>query len=337
MSLRGLRLFLPCVLALSLIPGIAQASPHASPGGSITEVQRKVDQLRSDAADSAEAANGAQVRLAALLRTLSGVQGKQALEGAALGTLKKNLGLIAASAYKTGGIGADIQLLFAPNPSQYLASAGVLEAVTRSQVVQLRRYGAAEQRLHQTSLVVGDQVKLVKAAQREFAASAALAQGKLAAAERLLRTLKGDQRRRYFAAQAARNSADRKSSLKSAKLGKRISGRGGIALRFALQQIGDSYFWGGAGPTRWDCSGLTMIAYRQAGLSLPHSSQAQIGYGRRVSRGSLQPGDLVFFYRAVTHVGIYLGHGLMVDAPRPGRNVQVVSVDSMPFAGAVRL
>lgn len=331
--MRGLGITISLTLALSLVSGVAQASPNPS----LAAVQRQVDQLRTEAADAAEAANGAQVRLTALLHTLAGVQEQQAKEGTALQALKKNLGLIATNAYKNGGLGPGIRLLFAEDPTEYLASASSLEVVTRSQGVQLRRYTAAEQRLHQTSLMVGDQVKLVRAAQRELAASAALAQGKLAAAERLLKSLKGADRRRYLAAQAARDAADRKSSLGSAKLGNTISGRAGIALRFALKQIGDSYYFGAAGPTRWDCSGLTMVAFAQAGVSLPHSSQAQIHYGRKISRGSLLPGDLVFFYRGVTHVGIYLGHGLMVNAPRPGRKVQVTPVSSMPFAGAVRL
>ena len=80
-----------------------------------------------------------------------------------------------------------------------------------------------------------------------------------------------------------------------------------------------------------------MVAFAGAGVSLPHSSQEQIHYGRRVSRGPLLPGDLVFFFRGISHVGIYLGQGLIVDAPHPGRNVQDDSLNSMPFAGAVRL
>lgn len=333
MSLRGLRLALAVALAISLLPGVAAASPNTS----LANVQRQVDQLRSEAADSAEAANGAQVRLTALQRTLAGVQGRQAQQGAAVASLKRNLGAIAANAYKNGGLSNSMQLLFAQDPTGYLTSASQLDAVTRNQSIQLRRLAAAEQRLHQTSLVVGDKVKLVQATQRELAAASALAQSKLRAAERILSSLKANERKRFLAAQAAIDRVQSKSSLKSAKLANKVSGRAGIALRFALQQIGDSYYFGAAGPTRWDCSGLTMVAFARAGVSLPHSSQAQFNYGRRIPRSSLQPGDLVFFYRSITHVGIYLGNGLMVDAPRPGRNVRVSPLNSMPFAGAVRL
>ncbi|HUW78540.1 MAG TPA: C40 family peptidase [Candidatus Nanopelagicaceae bacterium] len=337
MSLRGLRLALPLAVALMVTLFVAPGSALASPNTSVSAVQAQVDRLQTEAAAAAEAANGARVRLSALQHTLAGVQGQRAKEGAALGALKNNLGQIAANAYKDNGLGPGIQLLFAKNPTEYLASASQLEAVTKSQSVQLRKFAASEQHFHQTSLVVGDRVKLVRATQKELAASSALAQSKLADVERLLNSLKASERKKYLAAQAARARSSKKSSLKSAKLATRVSGRGGIALRFALQQIGKPYIFGAAGPRAWDCSGLTMMAYAHAGVSLPHSSQAQIHYGRRVSLGNLQPGDLVFFFRGISHVGIYLGHGLIVDAPHPGRNVQVDRLNYMPFAGAVRL
>jgi cell wall-associated NlpC family hydrolase len=336
-SRNGLRLTLPLLVISSLTQLLLPIGAEASPGASLTAVQRQVDQLRTEAADSAEAANGAKVRLAGLQRELKGVQSQQAKEGAALRTLKKSLGLIAVNAYKNGGLGTSIQLLFAQSPSEYLASASQLELVTRSQGIQLRRYASAEQRFHQTSLIARDRVKQVQIVQRELAAAAALAQAKLVAAEKLLNSLKAADRKRYLAAQAARDAAEKKSSHVSAKLANTVSGRAGIALRFALSQIGKPYYFGAAGLKSWDCSGLTMVAYARAGVSLPHSSQQQIRYGRRIPFGSLQPGDLVFFYRNITHVGIYLGRGLIVDAPRPGRNVQVDPIGSMPFAGAVRL
>jgi len=337
MSMRGFRLILALAFVSALSTPSMSAPAHAAPKNSLAVVQRQVEQLQTEAADAAEAANGAKVRLAELQHTLAGVKSQQAQQGSAVSALRKDLGLIAANAYKNGGLGNGMQLLFSQDPKGYLTSASELEAVTRTQGIRLRRYATAEQRFHQTSLVVSDKVKQVQAIERELTASAALAQAKLGAAEKLLSTLKADQRKRYLAAQAARNAADKKHSLASAKLVNTVSGRAGIALRFALQQIGKPYYFGAAGLRRWDCSGLTMVAFARAGVSLPHSSQEQIHYGRKVSRGSLLPGDLVFFFRGVSHVGIYLGHGLIVDAPHPGRNVQVDSLNSMPFAGAVRL
>jgi cell wall-associated NlpC family hydrolase len=107
-------------------------------------------------------------------------------------------------------------------------------------------------------------------------------------------------------------------------------------LRYACGQIGEPYSWGADGPGSWDCSGLTMMAWKQVGRSLPHSSKLQAGYGSRVSRSNLRPGDLVFFNSPISHVGIYIGSGLMVHAPRTGRNVGVAALLSN-YAGGVRL
>jgi cell wall-associated NlpC family hydrolase len=114
------------------------------------------------------------------------------------------------------------------------------------------------------------------------------------------------------------------------------SGRAAAAVRYAMAQIGDAYVFGAAGPSAWDCSGLTMMAWRAAGVSLPHSSSAQMGSGRRVSQSQLQPGDLVFYYSPVSHVGMYIGNGQIVNAENPSVGVKITGVNSMPYAGAVR-
>jgi cell wall-associated NlpC family hydrolase len=98
----------------------------------------------------------------------------------------------------------------------------------------------------------------------------------------------------------------------------------------ALAQRGKAYVWGGAGPNVYDCSGLTQFAYRAAGIRLPHSSRMQSSMGVPVARANLQPGDLVFFYRPVSHVGIYIGNGQMVHAPTRGDVVRTIRLDSMP-------
>ena len=109
------------------------------------------------------------------------------------------------------------------------------------------------------------------------------------------------------------------------------------AVKTALAQIGDRYAWGKTGPDSFDCSGLTMYAYAAAGVPLPHSSQAQSRLGRAVSRAELQPGDLVFWYKPISHVGIYIGNGMMVHARTTGSPVAVTSVDHGKYATARRL
>jgi cell wall-associated NlpC family hydrolase len=109
------------------------------------------------------------------------------------------------------------------------------------------------------------------------------------------------------------------------------------AVDTALAQLGDPYVWGAAGPASFDCSGLTQYAYAAAGVSLPHSSRLQSTMGTPVSRADLQPGDLVFFYSPVSHVGMYIGSGKMVHASTSGSPVLVTSVDMSGYVGARRL
>jgi cell wall-associated NlpC family hydrolase len=108
------------------------------------------------------------------------------------------------------------------------------------------------------------------------------------------------------------------------------------AVDTALAQVGDPYVWGAGGPDAFDCSGLTQYAYSAAGVSLPHSSSSQSGMGQAVSRDQLQPGDLVFFYSPVSHVGMYIGNGQMVHAATSGTPVQVVSLDSLGSYNSAR-
>ena len=105
----------------------------------------------------------------------------------------------------------------------------------------------------------------------------------------------------------------------------------GAAIGFARQQIGDPYVWGAAGPSAWDCSGLTMGAWRAGGISLPHYSVAQYSQSTPISQSSLRPGDLVFWGStsspsSIYHVALYVGNGMIIQAPRTGRDVEEVSM-----------
>src|SRR3712207_4451616 len=111
-----------------------------------------------------------------------------------------------------------------------------------------------------------------------------------------------------------------------------------VAVDTALAQRGDAYAWGATGPNAFDCSGLTSFAYKAAGITIPRTSKAQATAGVPVAKANLQPGDLVFFYSPVSHVGMYIGNGQMVHSSSAGKPVSVVSLDSMPsFSGARRV
>ena len=290
------------VVALFAIAAPIFVAPSAQAAQTLAEVQARVRQLEEEATTAAEGAQEAKVRLATLNRTLAGIQAKKEVQSQSVSALSKSLSAIAVEQYKSGGLSQSLELLFSSDPALYLSAAGSLEAITRKKSVELRKFQAAKQRLTATSLTVNDKLALVQAAQEE--------------------------------------DADQKSSLAAAKALSGVSGRSGKALQYALKQIGDRYVFGADGMTTWDCSGLTMRAFQNAGVSLPHSSRAQYNYGKSVKRSDLKPGDLVFFGRPISHVGIYLGNGKMVHAPRSGSRVKVASASSLgrkPYVGARRL
>jgi peptidoglycan DL-endopeptidase CwlO len=109
------------------------------------------------------------------------------------------------------------------------------------------------------------------------------------------------------------------------------------AIAFAEAQIGEPYVWGATGPDSWDCSGLTQGAWRAAGVEIPRVTWDQVNFGTRVTREELQPGDLVFFYDDISHVGLYAGDGMMIHAPNPSTVVKYESIDVMPIYGYVRV
>jgi cell wall-associated NlpC family hydrolase len=325
-------------VALVMVGGlIAPVTANAAPN--LAQVKAKVRQLEEDATAAAEGAQEAKVKLAGLTKTLNGIKAKAEVQGQTVSALQRSLGTIAIEQYKSGGFGQSFELLFSSDPTLYLSSAGSLDALTRRKSAQLRKFEAAQQRLNATTLTVNDKIVLVAAAQKKLAAQSAIALSKLAEAEKLLSKLSKAERERLAKLAEDEENADQASSLKAAKTASGVSGRAGIALKYALKQIGDRYVFGAAGMVTWDCSGLTMRAYQAAGVSLPHSSAAQSRMGKKVSFSSLKPGDLLFYGRPVSHVGIYLGGGKMVHAPRSGSRVKVAASGSLgrkPFVGARR-
>jgi cell wall-associated NlpC family hydrolase len=187
---------------------------------------------------------------------------------------------------------------------------------------------------------------LAEAAQAEADAAAALAQAGLAELE----AQKAELQRQTAEYQASfdRLTAEEQATVAAAVGGRSIaapdlaslgldpSAAAATVISTALSKVGSPYAWGASGPDSFDCSGFTSYAYAAIGVSLPHSSSAQSGVGRSVSRSELQPGDLVFFYSPISHVGLYIGNGMMVHARTYGSPVAVVSVDQSGYAGASR-
>jgi cell wall-associated NlpC family hydrolase len=329
-----LRSVFALVIASSLLfPISANAAPN------LIEVQGRVRDLQEQATTAAEGAQEAKVQLAKLKKTLDSVQQEASQQGASVTALNKSIGAIANERYKSGPLSQSLELLFSTDPSLYLSAAGSLEAVTRQKTEDLKKFTVATQRLNATSLTVADKLAMVKAAEAKFTKQLALANSKLKEAEALLAKLTAAERERLAKLTEDEEDADQKRSLGDAGKYSGVSGRGGVAIKYALAQIGDKYVFGADGLTYWDCSGLTMRAFGAAGVSLPHSSRAQYRYGKAIAKKDLQPGDLVFFGKPISHVGIYLGPDRMLHAPRSGSRVKIANMNmgKKPYIGARRL
>mgnify|MGYP000548268043 FL=1 len=328
-------------ISLLLVAAFMAQSVQAQAAPSVASVQRDIDRLRTLAAEKYEAANEAKIRIKSLQRETDTLQKREAVIQEDLEIASKVLSKIAITAYQGGGFGRTFELLFSSDPAQYLSDASVLESFSKGYSKQVREFAVTKQRVQATQLVLSDRTSLLIAEEKRLNRQVAEAKTALLKAEKLLKSLAKADRERLLREEADRENKILNDSKGYAASYKGDNSRGSIALKFALKQIGDVYVWAAAGPTRWDCSGLTMRAFQTAGVSLPHSSRAQIRYGKSVSYSNLKPGDLVFFGKPISHVSIYMGGGKMVQAPRPGKKVEVVPLTRMfgakPFVGARRL
>lgn len=308
------------VVALVGLPSASHADPQ-----SISDVRRDVDQLYHESEIATERYNEAVGRLRAAEKRLKVVQDRIATQQRKLNALQDQLGAFAALAYRNGGIDETLQLFTSNNPEEFLSQAVTLDQLSAQQTGVLRQVQAAQQELVATRLRADAEIADIEAANKELREEKKTVERKLSQAQALLNRLTAEQR----------------SQLNSSPVIKLpiipAVGRALAAVNYAKAQIGDPYVWGADGPDSFDCSGLTMMAWRAAGVSLPHSSAQQYGYGTHISKSSLLPGDLVFFYAPISHVGIYIGGGLMIHSPRPGKDVEVASISTMPYAGATRV
>ena len=319
-------------LAIAIVPMMALSLVITAPAWaapSLAQIQAQVISLEEEATAAAEGAQEAKVKLAALQRSLQGIQAQAEIQGKNVDSISRSLGAIAINQYKSGSISESLELLFSSDPALYLSSAGVLESITRRKSIQLKKFQSATQALNATSLTVADRVAQVKSLEKRLAQQSAAAQAKLVKAEKLLATLKREDRERLARLAKEREDNDQADSIKQSKSLNVGSGRGGLAIKFAFKQIGDRYVFGADGMINWDCSGLTMRAFQTAGVNLPHSSAAQSRMGKSIPFSQKKPGDLVFFGRPVSHVGIYIGGGKMVHAPRSGSRVKIASASSL--------
>jgi cell wall-associated NlpC family hydrolase len=316
-----------------------EGTGHAEPQLTPAQVKAKVDQLYQEAETATQKYDGTKDKADAALQRLKSLQDETARKQENLNSAWDALGSMAAAQYRDGGIDPAWQLALSSDPDRYLDDAAFAERAGDRQagaVLRVRRQLREIERLRGAAHV---ELTSLRSRQAELKRQKTAINGRLGEARRLLSRLSPQQQAAVTAdgtARASRSASDGRAPLVPGSVAAPDS-RAAAAVAYAYSKLGSPYVWGATGPSAFDCSGLAQAAYRSAGVSIPRTTYAQINAGRRVSRSELQPGDLVFFYSGISHVGIYIGNGQMIHAPNPSAPVRIAPIDEMPFAGATRV
>ncbi|WP_405924273.1 NlpC/P60 family protein [Streptomyces sp. NBC_00035] len=315
---------------------------YAEPQLSTAQVKAKVDKLYEEAEVATEKYNGAKEKAGKAAERLGTLQDEAARKEERLNSAREALGSIAASQYRSGGLDPALQLALSDDPDQYLEGAALAERAGDRQASAVERVRQQLREIEQLRGAAHVELASLKSRQAELKRHKKTINGKLDAARQLLGRLSEKERAQAVGAgdsgdRASRSSDRDLTQLPSSGSVAAPNSRAATAVSYAYAKLGSPYVWGATGPDAFDCSGLTQAAYRAAGIALPRTTYAQINAGSRVSRSELAPGDLVFFYSGISHVGIYVGNGQMIHAPNPSAPVRLAPIDEMPFAGATRV
>lgn len=309
-------------LTFVMVPPVAQAAPN------LEQVRQRVMDLEMRAQSADERYNEARAELSDIQGKLDALKRKAKRERRELRQILGGVDDLARATYSSGGLDTSLQVLLAEDPNEFLAQAAALDQVQRGQAAALRASETTRLRLAQTEAAVADKEQAASRAKQRMREHREEARDRLAEARAILSTLEARELARLSRLeQADRRAALAAASAASSRIGSGVSPRVARVLRYALSQVGDRYVAAASGPSAYDCSGLTMSAWRQAGISLPHYSRSQFSVTRRIPLSQARPGDLVFYFGSgAHHVGLYIGGGKMVHAANPRSGVLVTNI-----------
>ncbi|MCX4674280.1 NlpC/P60 family protein [Streptomyces sp. NBC_01433] len=322
-------------------PGADVPEAGAGPGTSksVGELLTELRTLYQQAEEATETYNGTaeqlKKRTAATGRLTSDLaKARRALDGS-----RDDAGRLAREQYQgRSEYSAYLHLLLARDPVHALDQSHVIERAAAGRAATVNRLTGAEKRA--AALATASRKALAE--QRALTAKQKkqrdTVRSKLNRVEALLATLSAEQLAGLATLEGRNTAKAQRELVTSGALSstRPPSEQGGDAVAFAVEQIGKPYLWGAEGPDSFDCSGLTSQAWSKAGHAIPRTSQEQWRELPKVPMESLRPGDLVVYFPKATHVALYIGDGMVVQAPRPGASVKVSPVASNPLLGAVR-
>jgi cell wall-associated NlpC family hydrolase len=313
----------------------AARSPAAAAPSSATELQQRLEGLNRQADQQVEDYLQAKLAVERTRKSIRILQGQLDDVRGQLTAARASIAARAAVAYVQGPATDVASLLAAGDPTDALERAQLLDLLATRDAEQVLAARAiersAQDRANDLAAVERKQAAILD----QMAERKAEIEQLVAQTEQTLAQLRAAQRRRAAAANRPTTapSADRSIPTPPPKA---VSGNVGAVIRYAYAQLGKPYQWGATGPGSFDCSGLTLMAWAQAGVSLPHSSRAQIGIGRQVTRSELQPGDLIFRYSPISHVSLYVGNSQQISATHTGSTVKLQSAFQGEIVGFSR-
>ncbi|MER5439271.1 NlpC/P60 family protein [Streptomyces sp. NPDC002790] len=354
---------LTSVALLSQTAQAAPAQPSSKPR--LEEVQQKVDTLYRQAEVATQKYNGAKERTDSKKTQVDKLLDDVAQRTDDMNTARQKLGRYAAEQYRSGSVSDTATMFLADDPEDYFSQRQLMNRLTSEQKKSIDDYQGQAREIAEKRDEAQSSLQDLTDSQAELRSTKETVQTKLSDARKLLAELTAEEKARLAAIEKAKEAAARKKAAelaakqKAAEAAKRkaaeeakeqeqssgsssgssgsSSGSSGSsdasyatkaaqALAFAKSQEGKPYVWGATGPDSYDCSGLTQAAWKSAGISLPRTTWDQVEIGKTVPLSDIQPGDLVFFYDDISHVGLYMGDGMMVHAPKPGAVVREESI-----------
>ena len=335
-----------CAMTVLASPGLAYAAPEPpappgteAPNKSLEEVRKEIEALYRKAASATDAYNLAEERAKKQSAEIVKLAQEIVRGKARIDDLKNRAGAAARAQYRGGGMPPEAQLALTDDPRLFLDGVGRIQQgqkATKDLLGELNKVQAELAAYSQDASTHWEKLETnrVKQAKTKKDINARIAEAKKLEdrlAEEEKERLRALEKEAEYKAQTAWLSS---GVLK--EIGGSASEPGKKAIKFATEQIGKPYVWGAEGPGSYDCSGLTSKAWLAAGKAIPRTSQEQWRLLPRIDIKDMRPGDLIIYHTDASHVGMYIGEGAIVHAPRPGRNVTITGAGSMGILGVVR-
>ena len=310
--------------ALALIlPGGISAAQTTAPKPNLTTLVAEAKQLEFQINALSEQYDGLRLQLSRAQANARIAENAASRGSAALATSQQAVAQLAAANYMSSGLDPTLAALTTGDPQQFLSQASAVTELDQSSGVKVSTLSNQVTQALRDKQTADQQIAQVNALEAQMNAKKKVIVAKI------------DQVNSAAMKQAmavfTQTGQYPTVSIPTANT------VGAQALQAALTRAGDPYVWGAAGPGQFDCSGLVVWAYAQEGIALPHYTGSLWNSGVHVARSDLEPGDLVFFFADISHVGIYIGNGMMIDAPNFGVPVHVEPVYWSAYVGAVRI